>query len=159
MRRPVYDGVTVPVSFDDAVAVLAGPPDTWLPPPARRGAAGHVVVLPATDVLGRREVVLTVDVGDLHLALAGLAVRRVACRGTPHEPSLPRLVGDLELAAFGQQSSRLTMVGGYAPPVSVVGGTYDVLLAHRVAEHVVRCFLEAVAARLAEVPSIPGGSP
>lgn len=158
MRRPVYDGVTVARPFDDALAVFAGLPARWLPRPADRIPTGYVVQMRASGVLAAAGVDALVDVGDLELDPPGLAVRAVAWRALNADRVFPRMVGELELAATTDTACRLTLVGGYQPPVSVVGDAADRLVGRHVAEAVIRTFLEEVAAALTTAPlTTPAG--
>lgn len=150
MRRPVYDGVPVTASFDHVVEALGADPSTWLPAPATPEAGGHVAVMRASGLLAAAGVPALVEVGDLDLDPPGLAVRPVAWRALRTDRVFPRLVGELELSATSTVTCRLAMVGGYQPPVSVVGDAADRLLGHHVAEAVVRTFLESVATRLVD---------
>lgn len=153
MRRPVYDGVTVAVPFDAALAGLERDPSSWLPTPASPHPDGHVVVMRAMGMLAAAGVPALVDVGDLEHDPPALAARSVAWRALAADRVFPRLVGELELTAVTDRTCRLTLVGGYMPPVSVVGGAADRLFGRHVAEAVIRSFLEDVAARLAVVPA------
>lgn len=148
MRRPVYDGVPVALSFDDAVRGLASGPAAWLPAPASPHPDGHVVVMRASGMLAAAGVPAVVDVGRCEVDTASLAVRTIAWRALNADRVFPRLVGELELTATSDTTSRLTLVGGYMPPVSVVGSAADRLFGHHVAEAVIRSFLEDVAAGL-----------
>ena len=158
MRRPVYDGVAVPVSFEDALAAFEGDPATWLPA-ASAHPDGHVVVMRATGMLAAAGVPALIDVGRLQHDPPALAVRTVAWRSLAADRVFPRLVGELELTATTADSSRLTIVGGYTPPISVVGGAADRLFGHRVAGAVIRSFLEDVAAGLAAVRATAPATP
>lgn len=152
MRRPVYDGVTVARPFDEALAIFADLADRWLPRPADRIPTGYVVEMRASGLLAAAGVDALVDVGELELDPPGLAARSVAWRALNADRVFPRLVGELELAATNDEASRLTLVGAYQPPVSVVGDAADRLVGRHVAEAVIRTFLEEVAAALAAVP-------
>ena len=153
MRRPVYDGVGVATSFEDAVAVLAQDPADWLPRPATSHTDGHVVVMRATGMLAAAGVPAVVNLGDLDRSAPRLAIRSIAWRALNADRVFPRLVGEVELTATGAYTSRLTLVGGYMPPISVVGGAADRLFGHHVAEAVIRSFLEDVASGLATAPA------
>lgn len=63
----------------------------------------------------------------------------------------PRPRRRLELAHVASELSQVTLLGSYHPPLSAVGDVGDRLLGHRVAEAVVRRFVEDVAVRLAGV--------
>lgn len=159
MRRPVYDGVALELPFDRAVGVLGREPATWLPAPATpHDGGGLVVVMRASGMLAAAGVPAVVDVGALAVDPPGLAVRPLAWRARLADRVFPRLVGELELAATSEVTCRLTLVGGYQTPVSVVGDAADRLLGHHVAEAVIRSFLEDVVhgmARTADRTSLP----
>lgn len=150
MRRPVYDGVPVALPFDTALAALDGAPATWLPAPASPHDDGVVVLMRATGLLAAAGVPAVVDVGAVEVDPPGLAVCPIAWRAQYTDRVFPRLVGELELSAVSDTGSRLTLVGGYQPPVSVVGDAADRLFGHHVAEAVIRTFLEDVATSLVE---------
>jgi hypothetical protein len=69
----------------------------------------------------------------------------------------PRLEGDLEIGALGQDRTQLALSGSYRPPLGVVGRLADRLLLHRVAEATVKDFVDRLAAELsAEIAGAPG---
>lgn len=156
MRRPVYDGVPVELPFGTALVALGGAPTTWLPAPAAPHPDGVVVVMHATGILAAAGVPAVVEVGTLEVDPPDLAVRRVAWRALHQDRVFPRLVGELELTSTSDRTCRLTLVGGYMPPVSVVGGAADRLVGHHVAEAVIRSFLGDVADRLVETAERAG---
>lgn len=145
MRRPVYDGVPIGMPFPEAVARLADDPEQWLPPPVRRDPAGLVVTMHATGLLAAAGVAAVVEAGDLEVDPPGLAVRPIAWRAQRSDRVFPRLVGDLELSRTSPTTSRLTLVGGYQPPISVIGDAGDRLVGRHLADAVIRTFLERVA--------------
>lgn len=144
MRRPVYDGVALDLPFQESVAVLGRPPREWLPPPARPHPHGTEVLMYATGMLAAAGVAALVDIGELAIDPPGMAARPIAWRALSSDRMFPRLVGELELSATSDRTCRLTLVGGYQPPVSVVGDAADRLLGHHVAEAVIRNFLEGI---------------
>ena len=159
MRRPVYDGVAVGGSFEDALARFGAAPEDWLPAPATPHADGHVVLMHATGLLATTGVPAVVEVGAVDAEPSALAIRSVAWRSLNADRIFPRLVGDLELTRTSASTARLTLVGSYMPPISVVGGAADRLLGHHVAEAVIRTFLEKVAARLTGVAAATSAAP
>ena len=159
MRRPVYDGVAVGMRYEDAVARFGREAGLWLPAPAQRNDRGHVVVMRAAGMLAATGVPAVVDVGAMQGDLSVLAVRSVAWRSLNADRIFPRLVGDLELTPTSASTARLTLVGSYSPPVSVVGGAADRLFGHHVAEAVIRSFLEDVAERLLPVAATATAAP
>ncbi len=159
MRRPVYDSVPVTASFEDALAALERDPSIWLPAPATSHPGGHVVIMRATGMLAAAGVPALIDVGHVQHDPPALAVRSVAWRSLAADRVFPRLVGELELTATSATSSHLTLVGGYTPPVSVVGGAADRLFGQHVAGAVIRSFLEDVAARLVAVRPATSAAP
>lgn len=159
MRRPVYDGVTVGGSYEAALARFAAAPEDWLPAPATPHPDGHVVLMHATGMLATTGVPAVVEIGPAEAEASALAIRPVAWRSLNADRIFPRLVGDLELTRTSASTARLTLVGSYLPPISVVGGAADRLLGHHVAEAVIRTFLENVAARLAGVAAATSAAP
>lgn len=158
MRRPVYDGVPITMPFPDALARLSGDPVQWLPRPVRRDADGLVVTMHATGLLVAAGVQAVVEVGDLEVDPPGLAVRPIAWRAQRSDRVFPRLVGELELSRTSPTTSRLTLVGGYQPPISVIGDAGDRLVGRHLADAVIRTFLERVAATFEETAEIGAAS-
>lgn len=158
MRRPVYDGVPIALSFPDALARLSAEPVRWLPGPVRGDPAGVVVVMHATGLLAAAGVPAVVQIGELELDSPGLAVRTIAWRAQRSDRAFPRLVGELELTQTSPTSSRLTLVGGYQPPISVLGDAGDRLVGRHVADAVIRTFLERVASTMEETARV-GAAP
>ncbi len=150
MRRPVYDGVHVAMPFPAALARLSGDPVEWLPRPVGRDPAGVVVTMHATGMLAAAGVQAVVEVGEIEVDLPGLAVRPIAWRAQRSDRVFPRLVGELELSRTSSTTSRLTLVGGYQPPISVIGDAGDRLVGRHLADAVIRTFLERVATILEE---------
>ena len=58
------------------------------------------------------------------------------------EGVLPRLDGNLELGALGEDRTQLAISARYRPPLGVVGRAVDRVLLHRVAEATVKDFLD-----------------
>lgn len=158
MRRPVYDGVPIAMPFPDALARLADDPTRWLPPPVRREPAGLVVTMHAAGLLAAAGVAAVVEVGDLEVDPPGLALRPIAWRAQRTDRVFPRLVGELELSRTSPTTSRLTLVGGYQPPISVIGDAGDRLVGRHLADAVIRTFLERVAATLEETAELGASS-
>lgn len=158
MRRPVYDGVPIAMPFSDALARLSDDPMQWLPPPVRRDPAGALVTMHAAGLLASAGVQAVVDVGELEVDLPGLAVRSIAWRAHRSDRVFPRLVGELELSRTSPTTSRLTLVGGYQPPISVIGDAGDRLVGRHLADAVIRTFLERVATTLEQTAEIGAAS-
>lgn len=148
MRRPIYDGVPLDVPFAAALARLSADPRSWLPAPADPHPSGTVVVMRANGLLAAAGVAALVDVGEVERDPPDLAVLPIAWRALYSDRVFPRLVGELELSATSERTSRLTLVGGYTPPVSVVGDAADRLVGRHVADAVIRSFLEDVAEQI-----------
>jgi hypothetical protein len=148
MRSPVFDGVALDVPFDRAVEAFRAHPRSWLPEPAQDEGERTVVVMHASGLLSPVGVQALIEVGEHIDEPPGLAVRPIAWRALRADRAFPRLVGELELAATTERTCRLTLVGGYKPPVSVLGDAGDRLVGRHVADAVIRQFLESVAARL-----------
>lgn len=155
MRRPLFDSVVVPTSFDLARRRFGEDPEAWLPPPATTEDDGVVVTMRASGVLEVAGVDALVVVGDLQDDPPGLATRPVAWRARAADPLFPRMVAELELAATSPTASRLALVGSYRPPLSVVGDLTDRVAGRHIADAVVRTFLEEVAHALADAVGSP----
>lgn len=151
MRRHLYFYTHLERPYARARDVLSGAPGLWLPPPATPGD-GYTVTLDAGTILpdgmGRRDAVVRVDpvspVSDDRSMLRG-----ISWRAADHDELFPVFEGDLELAALSREVCQLSCIGSYRPPLSVVGSVGDRMFGHRVAEAVVRNFVEATAERIA----------
>jgi hypothetical protein len=70
--------------------------------------------------------------------------------------AFPVLHADLEIARLGSETTQLSLLGRYDPPLGAVGRHLDQLLLHRIAEASVRSFLRRLADALsAAVPAGP----
>lgn len=157
MRRPVFDSVVVPTSFDLARCRFGEEPAAWLPAPAIVEDDGVVVTMRASGVLEVASVDALVVVEDLQDDPPGLSTRPIAWRARAADPLFPRMVAELELAATSPTASRLALVGSYRPPLSVVGDLTDRVAGRHIADAVVRTFLEEVAHALATAVGSPAG--
>ena len=63
----------------------------------------------------------------------------------------PCLDGDLSIVPLGRDSTQLTLMGRYEPPLAKIGHGIDRLVLHRVAEASVRAFLMQIAQTLGEL--------
>jgi hypothetical protein len=150
MRRPVYDTIHVPVPFEVAAEHMRRDPTTWLPSPGTPVDEGVLVTMRAAGLLAAAGVDAVVDIGAPTIDQAGLLVRPVGWRSFTADRLFPHLTADLELEAVTETTCRLTLVGGYKPPVSVIGDTADRFVGRHIADAVVRMFLEGVAGELTE---------
>jgi hypothetical protein len=148
MRRPVYDTVHVAAPFEDAATLLRQPPEQWLPPPAEVVDGGVVVTMRAAGLLATAGVDALVHVEPATLDQDGLLVRPIGWKALSADRAFPRLTAELELEAITDVTCRLTLVGGYQPPISVIGDTADRLVGRHIADAVVRMFLEGVTGAL-----------
>lgn len=155
MRRPLYDSLLLAAPFAVAARRFRSDPALWLPPPALAEDDGVVVTMRAAGLLAAAGVDAVVHVDSTSLDQERLIVRPIAWRAAAADRVFPRLAADLELEAVSETACRLTLVGGYQPPVSVVGDAADRLVGRHIAESVVRTFLESVAGVLAPSPSPP----
>jgi hypothetical protein len=148
MRRPVYDTVLSGLAYETAATRMRADPACWLPAPARRVDAGIVVTMRAAGLLAAAGVDAVIDVAGPTLDQPGMLVRPIAWRAEVADRVFPRLSADIELEAVNAHACRLTLVGGYQPPISVLGDTADRVVGRHVAAAVVRTFLEGVAGEL-----------
>jgi len=111
-----------------AAALLAEPPESWLP--------GHV------KAGGEFEESLLAEVG---FKVAG---RRVARRVAVNVGRPVPLAADLEVAPVGAELTQMSISARYDPPLSVAGRLIDRTRLHRVAQSVVRDFTEGIADKL-----------
>lgn len=148
MRRPVYDHTFEKIPHAQAVAVLRGHPESWLPKPATPRDDGFVVTMRAAGLLPAPEVDAIVTVEPPTIDRETLFVRPIAWRAATADRLFPTLTADLEIEAVNGTAIRFALVGSYRPPVSVVGDAADRLVGHHIAEAVVRTFLEGIAERM-----------
>jgi hypothetical protein len=124
MRGHVYFFTHLEVPYAAAARLLDSDPGVWLPAPAAATGELWTVDLDADGALPGPLASHTAEVavGPAAHSDAGL-VRTVSWRSA-HMPALiPMLAADLELCPLEGDRSRLTMVGRYRPPLSVVGGS------------------------------------
>jgi hypothetical protein len=151
MRRHIYyythllDG-----NFELLEERFRGDPAAWLPAPAALCVEGWLVDLHADGVLLPP---LALQRAELQVSLPSTSgnavVRSVSWHASRADRLFPVFAGDLELAPLPVSGWQLSLLGTYRPPLSVVGGTADRMLGHRVAEACVRRFVLDVADRLA----------
>ena len=152
MRRHVYFYTYLEHGLLDLESNFGGDPGQWLPSPAEHSDGGWLV-----DVRADRAVPSAIaahrtwtGVGEPGVVgQGGAMLRRVEWRSASADWLVPVLEADLELASLGGHGCQLSLMGSYRPPLSVVGGTGDRLVGHRVAEACVRRFVLDVADRLA----------
>jgi hypothetical protein len=155
MRRHVYFYTHLDPSYPEVAEVLASDPAAWLPLPAEQHGDLWRVRLRADGALpvaaGHDADVRLGPVGED--AGSGI-LRRIAWQSATAERIVPVLEGDLELSSLNGYGCRLSLMGSYRPPLSVVGEAADRLYGHRVAEACVRRFVLDVAERL-EAATLP----
>jgi len=140
MRRPVYETVSVAAPLDVAAGRLSADPVTWLPGHVGPHDLGTVLRLGGPGDLVGGGVDALVEVGPASLELAGPAARPLAWRPLDPDGPLLRLVGVLELSGLTPDVSRLALVAGLKPGVSVVDASHH----FQVTEAIMRTFLTAV---------------
>lgn len=155
MRQYVHETTVFPAPSPDAGHHFATAPRLWLPAPARPTTDGVVVGMRAMGV----EVEAVVDVGQVQAPGEGVWVRPVAWRANTADRLFPRMVGELELSRLDEGTCQLALVGGYEPPISVVGSTADRLVGRHVATSVVQDLLDDVAHRLVELTGSAAPTP
>jgi hypothetical protein len=145
MRRPVYETVTVAAPLEVAAIRLSADPETWLPGPLEPHEQGTVVRLEAPGERAGMGVNALVQVGPPTFEQPGPAVRPLAWRPLDPECPLLRLVGVLELSTLTPDVSRLALVAGLKPGVSVVEASSH----YQVTEMILRMFLAGIGDALA----------
>ena len=150
MQRHVYYYTHLPGGpAEEVEGRFHADPAQWLPPPAELRPDGWLVDLHADGVLvpalARQQG--EVQVSALTATPTG-TVRRISWRAVRADRLFPVLEGDLELAPLPVSGWQLSLVGTYRQPLSVIGGSADRALGHRVAEACVRRFVLDVADRL-----------
>lgn len=147
MRSHVHETTVLDAPWRTTTRRFGADPHGWLPPPARPTTEGTIVAMRAMGV----GVDALVEVGGATEPGGGLMVRTIAWRAHRVDSLFPRMVGELELSRTGTGvggGCRLTLVGAYQPPVSVIGDAADRLIGRHVAIAVVRDLLDDVAHRL-----------
>lgn len=155
MRQHVHETTVFPASWSATGRHFATSPRLWLPAPARPVPGGVAVAMRAMGV----EVEAVVEVGEVQAPGDGLWIRPVAWRAATADRLFPRMVGELELSRLDESTCQLALVGGYEPPVSVVGTAADRLVGRHVATSVVRDLLDDVAHRLVELTGAVASAP
>ena len=151
-RSQIYYYTLIPVSFDLAAGLLAGPPSDWLPVPAVLGDRGWGIDLRAdgalpTPVAARRAHV-HVDAATPDDPMSARTVwRSLTWRAATSDQLFPVMEADLELTAL-DGGCQLSLMGSYRPPLAVMGEKGDRLFGRRVAEACTRRFVLDVADRL-----------
>lgn len=144
--RPLHVVLPLVGTRDELMAAFHDDPATWLPPPGRPSAGGHLVRLATGSLLPGPPVALQIVVGPVVQASGDLAVRALSWRAVRLAAAFPTLDADLELDVRRQR--RLRLVGGYTPPLAVVGDVADRVVGRHVANELARSFLSAIARRL-----------
>lgn len=156
MRRHLYFYTHLGSAPAAPYELFRADPGAWLPRPAEQRSDGWAVRVLAdgalpSPVAGHDALVQVGEVADHQET--GL-LRAISWRSATAQRAVPSLEADLELASLSGGGCRLSLMGSYRPPLSVVGDAGDWLLGHRVAEAVVRRFVLDIADRL-EVATLP----
>jgi hypothetical protein len=151
----IHDFVQLPRAFDEVCALLLADPSGFFSRPAseayEQGEQLSASLAPSVrhPRLGNR---VFLDVGRPYRREDRLMLP--IQWWVPGASALfPRLEGDLELAPLGSETTQITLMGRYDPPLASLGEAMDRLLLHRVAEKSVRRFLKDVAADLMDAPT------
>lgn len=155
MRQHVHETVVFPAPWEPAASHFASAPRLWLPAPARPVDDGVIVAMRALGV----EVDAVVEVGEASAPGDRVRVRPVAWRAHNADRIFPRMVGELELSEVDGPHCQLTLIGGYEPPISVVGDAADRLVGRHVATSVVCDLLDDVAHRMVELTGSAAWTP
>lgn len=153
MRRPVYETVTMCAPLEVAAARLSGDPSVWLPGQVEPHELGTVLRLEAPGELAGAGVNALVEVGPpsfevsgpAAFELSGPAARPLAWRPLEPDGPLLHLVGVLEVSSLTPDVSRLALVAGLKPGVSVLDSSHH----YQVTEAILGMFLAAVGDALA----------
>jgi len=134
-----------------AAALLAEPPESWLPGHVKAGGEFEESLLAEVGfkVAGRRVARrVAVNVGRPVPLGAGALVVPITWRVASQESLFPTLAADLEVAPVGAELTQMSIGARYDPPLSVAGRLIDRTRLHRVAQAVVRDFTEGIADKL-----------
>lgn len=146
MSRQIYDYVYLDGGFDPVRRVLAGPPESWLPAPARREDASVVVNLTEG---GGSIVAAAVTLGQARYETAdNRFLIPIAWEARSRAALYPKMTATLELSALSHDRSQLTLVGEYRVPAGALGEVVDRAAGHAIVEGVVHDLLTRIAARL-----------
>ena len=134
------------VPADLARAAILEAPEAWVPDLARDASARgeRLLVELGFDVAATRfgrEAVIRID-PPVHLG----EKTTIPMRWSPTKPDsmIPVFEADLEIAPWGPGTTQLALSVRYRPPLGRVGNAIDRAVMHRVAEAIVKDFLDRV---------------
>jgi hypothetical protein len=139
VERSIELSGTIPVGYDEAVALLLAQPGAVVQSPMALGV-GAV----------RREVVVTID--EL-LVRGDRATLPLEWHAADHAPLFPTFLGEL-VAEPSVAGTRLTLSGSYWVPLGRVGRFGDGVIGHRIACDAVRTVLDAFGQRLEQLDTL-----
>lgn len=142
---------------DEVERVLLEAPATWLPSVVESAyeTGDGVRARVGIGKRGRLTKKVVVYVGEpLRDARRTVIPIRVEAAGPTG--LFPQLDADLEIAPVGPDTTQLTLNGSYRPPLGAAGALLDSTLLHRVAEAVVKNFVDRVAGILQDAASPTG---
>lgn len=138
--------VELPVSWSVAGAVLGRDPETWLPGLVDR-AQGRGSDLLASVGFGSRVRLahnVSVNVGQC-VQMDGRVILPMHWRAEGAAGLFPQVDAQIDVAPLGPEGSQLAINARYDPPFSALGRAADRAALHRVAEAVIKDFLDQVA--------------
>lgn len=146
MTRHFYDYRYLDGSFDALRQVMSGPPESWLPSPARREGSSIIVDLSdGTDAT----VAAAVAVGrPRYDEVDQRYVVPISWHAAEHAALYPKLDASIELSPMSRDRAQLVFTGAYDVPAGTVGEVVDRAVGHTFVEAVVHDLLRRVAARL-----------
>jgi hypothetical protein len=136
--------------LEQAEMVLLDHPERWISGLARGAQARGERLLAEVGFgnAGRRVVKrVEIDLGR-PLRYATKTVIPMTWRATGPGLLFPTLEADVEVAALGPDRSQLAVSARYQPPLGAVGRVVDRALLHRVAEAILKDFVDRIAERL-----------
>ncbi len=161
MTHRVHGQSHAAVNFDDAIAVLAGDPERLLQDATdvsaahARTAGGNLHVRLGRLGLGRE---IQVELGEFDPVEVRRSVVPIRWRATHGHVWFPTMDAQLEVESVTIRPPlvRVSLVGGYTPPLGPLGEAIDAVAAHRIAEATTQRFIDEVTRRLEELVGAPG---
>src|SRR6266700_284164 len=145
--------VHVDQSADSCRRELLEPAERWLPAPVSSSAAGDGRFLVwlgfgGPEISVTKEVELTVGRPEVE---EDRLVVPIGWRATGPGQLFPVFDGQLTVRPLGPHSCRLSLGGGYEPPLGALGRRLDEAMLHRAAEATLRHLAAGIAARVSEL--------
>ncbi|MCL4423375.1 MAG: hypothetical protein M1115_09495 [Actinobacteria bacterium] len=160
----VEDSIEAHVPFDLVGQAIAADQGRWLAPlaDAAQEVPDELLIKAGLSAeephIGKQ---VRCDIGPARHRGAALVIP-ISWEATGASAIFPRLDADLEIRPLSKEVTRLTLQGGYNPPLGSAGRALDTLAFHHVAQASVHAFLsrlaEAFEQKAQEAPGPAGGN-